>query len=179
MNRIKRLLPDGFRSPNLLPNSRWGGGGTAPTGWSSLFGTGTSAPNGEIAGDTIYRFTAVANRPALFKSGGVPLGASSSLTLTVYVNAVYSGFDTLVNMLSWSSMPAGAATWYSINGYPADVFAFVAAGMRLGVTITSGATAGSPIPRVGPGCNASATVDIDILRPQVNAGTKPSVYNPT
>lgn len=173
------VLFGGFRSPNLLPNSRWIGAGP-PTSWSSLFGTGTAAANGEINGNTIYRFTASATRPALAKPGGVALGTSGSLTLSVYVDAVYSGSDQINDLVGWASLPAGAtATAYSVNGASAPSTTVAVAGMRVGLTVTSGGTAGTPIPRVGPGCSGAATVDIDLSRPQVNADARPSRYNAT
>jgi len=95
---------------NLLINSVFANtGGVAPTGYTSAFGTGTSAPSGTASnGDVIYTQTATAQRPFF------------SLSLTTVVGVVYTQSLTITAASGVSAsqvlVVSGITPTYTLDG---------------------------------------------------------------
>jgi hypothetical protein len=150
---------------NLLANAAWVGG-PPPTEWSNVVGTGTSVPNGTVGGNTVYRQTAVAQRPFIAPTASVPVpaGAPGTLLHTYRVKAVYSGTLQLLNAIALVGFGTGATITFTINGVTSSSVSLVAAGDEIGFRVTSGSTVGGVFARDGVGVSAAGTGDFDMYR---------------
>lgn len=160
---------------NLLPNSVWAGGGAVPTTWVSG-GSGTAATAGTAADgvSTIYRMTAVAQRPYFAWSAAYSLnGGATAATLSVYVEAVHSGALTLQDIIVLTG--TGLTATFAVDGVTALGSAPLTAGTRVSATFTGSITSSS-IPRFGAGVNNTVTGDISISRPQYEVGATATTY---
>ena len=94
---------------NLLFNSGFVGGGAAPTNWTQLVGTGTSAPVAStlFSGAIAYEQTATAERP-MFAQTSPSLLANTNYTMSMEIEAI-TGTVQAQQILLVTTIPAGAA----------------------------------------------------------------------
>jgi hypothetical protein len=162
---------------NLLLNSCWSGGGAVPTGgWFTDSNTGVSAPNGSVDGNTVYRFTEVAQRYIFRAPFAQSLVAGGSFTASVRVGVIYSGSISAENILLWVVRPADALLYYYRNGVVVSGSVLVATGDVISTQVRYVGTAGNVELRVGAGTAGPATVDIDLSRPQIEVGNTATRY---
>lgn len=160
---------------NLLTNTIWAGGGAAPTGYTQPVATGTSAPNGTVGPNVVYRQTAVSQRPFL-QGQGRALGTSGSLTASLFVGEIYSGACQVQGLVAWGGVPGSAVLTYFVDGVAASATDLAVANTRIVCVITAGGFGGSPTPRFGIGTLSPFTADLDISRPQVETGAVATSY---
>jgi len=152
---------------NLLINSVFANtGGVAPTGYTSAFGTGTSAPSGTASnGDVIYTQTATAQRPFF------------SLSLTTVVGVVYTQSITITAASGVSASQvlgvSGITPTYTLNGVSILTSTPVTPGI-LTATWTAVGTASDV--RFGIGVSGNATGSISFHSAQVNTGSTTLPY---
>ena len=159
-------------SVNIQPRCTWVGG-TLPTNWGALFGTGSRAVvtslYGSADGAVAIQFTGSAQRPAIYYSAGDPsiAGSNAFYMASIVVESISSGSVTNLNLLIPN--PTGGGVIDSITYW------------RGGVEVSSGTdattgilgcrfrctTAGNLQMRIGPGSSGAATVVCALSRPMV------------
>jgi hypothetical protein len=165
---------------NLLPNSVWAGGGSVPTFWTGA-STGTSAPYA-LASDgasMAYRDTATAQRPSFEFTTGISVGSNVSMTFSAYIDTIFSGTFTIIDVISWAALPSGASLTYRKNGASVASSSPLLSGDRIECVITTASTAGTARPRIGIGVNVNFTGDLVMSRPMVNVGPTAAPYRAT
>lgn len=149
------------RRVNLLINSGFAGAatgspGTAPTGWS-LLGNGGSISSytaSDGAGGFVLEFIASSNRQ--FIAQGTPvLQPNSSASFTVLLVAT-SGLS-LEQLVTATGAPPSTVVTFTINGVAGPSNRVPVAGDIIGMTFTTGSTAGSVVLRLGVGTSSTTT----------------------
>ena len=167
---------------NLLLQSILPGGGAAPTGWTQVAGTGTSAAAASIYGNSdgaaAYLHTATAQRP-FFAHPSVSLSANTTYTHSVLIESV-SGTISANNAILILGAPAGAVVSFPVcSANPAGNDSGTIQAGILEIRIAVGATAGAITLRIGLGCSGNATGTIQFSRPQFEVGASRSSFIPT
>jgi hypothetical protein len=168
---------------NLLLNSVWSGAasgtpGTIPTSWSAPVFDGTidSVALGSDAISNVLTLSATSARQIIQQ------------TVTVLANLVYQGQLYLISnanslpinqILSWVTIPSGSTASYFINGVAALGTDIPAAGSLLVHQLSVSTTAGTPLFRIGVGCQSNSTGTISITRPQLEQRSAVTAYTPT
>jgi len=168
----KGLLIEEQRT-NLLLNSVFAnGGGAAPTSWSQVIATGTSAPvtSTKSSIGVAYSQSATAQRP--FFGQSVTLAATTVYTLSMIVESA-SGL-TVGQIIAINGI---AASSYRLNGATVLSSTTVAVG-KLEATFTTTA-GGATEMRMGIGVSGNATGTLIFSCPQVEAGAFATSFIPT
>jgi hypothetical protein len=168
---------------NLLLNSVWSGAasgtpGTIPTSWSAPVFDGSidSVALGSDAISNVLTLSATSARQIIQQ------------TVTVLANLVYQGQLYLISnanslpinqILSWVTIPSGSTASYFINGVAALGTDIPAAGSLLVHQLSVSTTAGTPLFRIGVGCQSNSTGTISITRPQLEQRSAVTAYTPT
>lgn len=153
---------------NRFDNSAWLNSGALPTGWTMPGGSGTSIPNGTIDGNTIYRQTAVAQRPFL-QPPIVTMVVGQVLTNSLRVHSIYSGATTIGQLVNFVAGTGNGSSAYSLNGAPALTSDALPPDCVVAITFTC-TVAGTLQPRTGLGVGTLATCDLDVSRPMLTLG---------
>jgi hypothetical protein len=162
------------QKPNLLLNSALDGAvagtpGTPPTSWSNNFTSGTivSVTPGAPGGGNKIRVTGAATGT---------LRRNFTQTISVQANTVYRFVlpcevfiaAAINRYMDWTSIPAGAALTYEIDGTPVASSISPSVGLRtLTAILTVGGTGGTASARMGAGVVAAADTDIEFWNPTV------------
>ena len=179
-NNIPRLEYDGScpsillepQRTNLLVNSVWAGGGSIPTGWSSLFSTGTSTAVASIKNPNVsaYRFVTSTQRQEFYQN--ITLAVNSITTISVYVESVTTPI-IVSQMLRVSASAGGTGTVvYLKNNVVINSSTNVEAGNTYSLQFTC-TIADTFQTRFGVGVGVAVTGDITLSMPQVERGATP------
>lgn len=166
---------------NLVLQSDFAGSGVAPTGWSPLIGTGTSAPVVSIFGAEdgcqAYIQTAVAGQPWFYQV--VDIDAGKTYCISLLIEDVIGTMDAQECLLP-SSLPGDAS--YSFPVCAANPSGGAIGNVTTGVLeclVTTTATPANVVFRAGIGCASPQTGTLKFSRPQVNEGTSRGIFIPT
>ena len=146
----------------------WGSGAVAPTGWSSLVGTGSIEYSGVTA-----RFVAAAQRPAIAYTVTVPVGANS---VSATISALWSASTVEANItISAITATFSAAVTYQKNGITVSGTTSVSAGDVIGCTAII-TVSGTVTARFGLGSSGAVTGDVTLTSPQLETGSTATRY---
>lgn len=163
---VTRLHP--LSRANQVVNAAFAGGGFAPTSWTALVGTGTSAPVTSLLGPDAVAYAQGSNgttRPAFYQS--FTLDPNTTYLFSVQIEAV-SAYQTAGNVLGAGSYPAGATVTYpACTGNPAGgTNGYVAPG-DLQIQIVTAAAGGSILLRLGLGAINPQAGTMQFSRPRM------------
>jgi hypothetical protein len=156
---------------NLVQNSGWVGGGTTPTNWALVVGSGTSTPTTSIKNTSVtaYRFQGTSQRQIFVQTISVTNG--TSYTMSIYVESVTTA-SSIFNAILPSG--TGTTTFYR-NGVLANGSDTIIAGSYYTCVFVATAT-GTADFRFGLGCNGLATADYILSMPQVEVGAYATTF---
>ena len=161
---------------NLVARSTFPYTGTpaAPTGWSSLIGTGTSGPAGTtVDGSNQWSQTAAATRPALFQAVTSGLLAGVWYQVSFYLDSIVSGsvnYDNIFQITAGSGTTIFLSEYYRNNTQIGSPNTTSAQTGRISIRFQLSAVgAGGIVIRLGLGSSGSATASVVFSRPQLEA----------
>jgi hypothetical protein len=156
---------------NLLQNSGWVGGGTTPTSWTLVVGSGTSTPTTSIKNNSVtaYRFTGTSQRQIFAQTIAVTNAVTYSVS--VYVESITTATQIIQMLLVNGS---GTSTYYR-NNVLANASDTIVAGFTYTIVFVATATANADF-RFGLGCNSNSTADYILSMPQLEVGAYPTTF---
>lgn len=160
---------------NLLTNSAFVGGGSAPTSWTWALSTGTSAPVvSSLDGGIAYSQVATGGTQRPFIRQNISALANTTYCLSMFIEAVSAG-ETVSQCLTFANAPAGTTFTYPVcPGNPSGGAAGVVSVGRVHILAATVGTAGTF--DVGIGCGPSGPSDMTMTfsHPQVEVGSAPT-----
>ncbi len=161
--QISQIFPGPFKydPSNLLVNSNWIGGTTAPTSWSVVLGTSTSLPSRFYGGKALARSFVASGDRQMISQITPSLAANGLYTLTATVEQNTTGI-VLNQIFAVSASPSGEVTTYPSGGGLKPV-----PGQRITMLITMGGTPGTVTIRMGAGTGGNVTGTIVLSNPQL------------
>lgn len=166
---------------NLYTNTGFAGGatgtpGTAPTGWTIGFATGSIiaiTADAALGGNSVT-VSATAARQFLHQQ----FSPAAGTTWTLSADVVLSQTLRMDTCIVFASQPADATQTFFLNGAQVSNLTQIPAGAhKVAVRLVVGATAGTGIQaRVGIGCSGLATGSVKVMNPQREAGAVATAY---
>ncbi len=180
------LRPKYARTPvggrrNLYTNTGFSGGatgtpGTAPTGWTIGFATGsiTAITADAALGGNSVTVSATAARQFLHQQ----FSPAAGTTWTLSVDVVLSQTTQMDTCIAFASQPVDATQVFFLNGAQVSNLTQIPAGVhKVAVRMILTATAGTNVQaRVGIGCSGLATGSVKVMNPQLEAGATATGY---
>ena len=167
-------------APNLLANSSLLGAtsgtpGTGPTGWTVFSSGGTLTAEALAEGDGNSLRLATSALRHVYQQA-IAAAADTVYALSVYVDVFTA--TTVQQAVSVGTLPAGAALSYRLNGASVAGSTSIPAGsgLRVEAIVLVGATAGTPVWRIGVGVSSNATGDLRLYRPKLEVGAAATAY---
>ncbi len=183
--RLDYLQPDGTigcpallvepAATNSFTNSVWAGGGSSPSGWSTPFSTGSSAPATSTLNPSVAAYLLTTSGTRIVFSQNISQTSGTVYTHSIYVEEV-TGTLTVENLLNYNISIPGST--FREDGVVVLATHVIQSGKRYSLTITAPSAASNQV-RIGNGASSNTTAAIRISSPQIETGSVATSYIPT
>lgn len=153
---------------NLLTNTSFAGAiagapGTAPTGWTFNFTTGSISAVMPLGPDFALQINTSATRLVFTQQ----LTAAPNVAYSHWIDVLETTAIAAINFIAMTAQPSGATVTYWFNGELITGSTVISSPGRLEMRMTVGSAGGSYYVRFGVGCSGNTTGVATIARPDV------------